>query len=1272
MAAAQRDLLFGLIALQVGLIDQAQLVAAFQAWTRDQARPLPDHLAGHAGMDAEGRAALDAMVAVHLKKHAGDTERSLASIPAGRSTRERLAALGDPRLNSTVVHLASCTAELGADLTANYPVGSAAGGDGQRFRVLRPHARGGLGAVFVALDTELKREVALKQIREEYADDAFSRQRFIAEAEITGGLEHPGVVPVYGLGAQADGRPYYAMRFIKGDSLKEAVARFAAMAGSRELELRRLLRRFLDVCNAVDYAHSRGVIHRDIKPANIIVGKHGETLVVDWGLAKTVGHADPSAGERTVAPSSSGSSETLPGSPLGTPAYMSPEQALGDLERVGPRSDVYSLGATLYCLLTGKPPFENEDLGVILRAVEEGKFLRPRQVVPSVEAALEAICLKAMATKPEDRYPTPRAMADDLERWMAGEPVSAWSEPLAQRARRWARRNRTAVATLAASVLVALAGTAGVLAVQTHANGELKQANVALSAANERVTKANADLKAANEREKERFDLAMEAIKLFHGEVGDDLVLKADQFKALRDKLLEGAADFYGKLEGLLKEQRDRASRGAMGNAYFELGVLTDKIGNRTAALAVHEKGLAVRVDLASSAAADVRAQGDVARSLHAIGTLLEETGNQPAALARFLEARDVLVGLPLSGPGADRRRALLGTVYLRIGSVHQNTGQAAAAMPAYKQSVEILTRLADDKPDDTDFRSRLAMAHNSIGLLQAQTAEPDEALESYRLAREIQQKLADRDPAVTEFQIQVASTEQNMGFLQARTGKLTEAMESYGRALLIEQKLADLNPAVTNFRSRLALTHNSIGLLQARTAAPVEAMKSYRRALAIEQKLVDDNSAVTNFRIQLASTHNNVGALLVQTARPAEAMEEYRRAFAIEQKLADDNRTVTGFQRKLALTQTRIGNLQSRRGETAEAMESYRRALAIEQKLVDLEPTVTEFRHGLALAHHRIGNLQSRLGKPAGAMASYRRALAIEQKLADDNPTVTEFRKTMAETHHEIGEVQSKTGKPAEAVESLRRAVLIEQKLVDLNPTVTQFRRDLALSFNDLGVLQSRTGQTAEALESFRTALDVRQKLAEDIPSKPVHRNALAGVYTSMADVHRMVGSLALARAGYERAIEIREAVVRENPNGPLFRSALAQSVRRLGLARGAAGDAALAVGLARRAASLLERLRSHTEEQWFELACSHAALAGAATREGSGISSGQGEVEAVKALDLLRRAVAAGYHDADAMAKEVALDPLRERSDFRLLMMDVIMPADPFEQVDGSAHVE
>ena len=356
--ASDQDLLFGLLALQIGLIQQAQLVAAFHAWTCNPARSLPEQLLDSGDLDAGDREAIEALVVRHLKRHGG-AGRSLATIPGGESLRDSLASLDAPGIGATLEPIrfaGSTTDEAGdSDQTGSISLGRPTS-DGQRVRIVRPHARGGLGEVFVAIDGELQREVVLKQIIEKHADDPSSRQRFVAEAEITGMLEHPGVVPVYGLGTDARGRPYYAMRFIKGESLREAIAAFhrrvmvdaARPAGSshpapggtetshrsdpekqNSLEFRKLLRRFLDVCNAIDYAHSRGVIHRDIKPANIVLGRHGETLVVDWGLAKSVGRGrSPRPEEQTITPSSlARSSETLPGTVLGTPAFMSPEQA---------------------------------------------------------------------------------------------------------------------------------------------------------------------------------------------------------------------------------------------------------------------------------------------------------------------------------------------------------------------------------------------------------------------------------------------------------------------------------------------------------------------------------------------------------------------------------------------------------------------------------------------------------------------------------------------------------------------------------------------------------------------------------------------------------------------------------------------------------------------------------------------------------------------------------------------------------------------------------
>ncbi len=314
-----------------------------------------------------------------------------------------------------------------------------------RYRPTTLHARGGLGEVYKADDTELGREVALKRTQRRDLHD-----RFVREAEITGRLEHPAIVPVYGLGRDARGRPFYAMRFVRGETLDQAI--------DRGENVRTLLRKFGTVCEAVAYAHDRGVVHRDIKPQNIMLGPFGETMLVDWGLAKPVADAesnsdtDPGVDSAEVGPLAEVEA-TRVGVGKGSPAFMSPEQARG--ESVGPAADVFALGATLRKILTGVP----------------------RGSLEEVPKPLAAVCRKAMADAPSARYGVVLDLARDIERWLNDEPVSAWREPWSVRMRRRVQRHRTLVVGAVAALLVAAIAGAMFAYAERENGRELTAAN---------------------------------------------------------------------------------------------------------------------------------------------------------------------------------------------------------------------------------------------------------------------------------------------------------------------------------------------------------------------------------------------------------------------------------------------------------------------------------------------------------------------------------------------------------------------------------------------------------------------------------------------------------------------------------------------------------------------------------------------------------------------------------------------------------------------------
>jgi eukaryotic-like serine/threonine-protein kinase len=331
---------------------------------------------------------------------------------------------------------------------------------GTRYRLGARIGSGGMGVVYLVEDRELGREAAMKILAVPEDPEGELSRRLLAEARLVAALEHPNIVPVHDAGVLPDGRVFYVMKLVRGMRLDE----WRLEAAPRPA----LLRLFQKVCEAVAFAHARGIIHRDLKPENVMIGAFGEALVMDWGIAKILrGTPDPAGAPSPGPPAPAGVSGSgtlsLPGKPveatrrgalIGTPAYMAPEQAAGETDRIDERTDVYALGALLFFLLSGRPPYEGTSAAAILSSVREGPAPALRSLDPAVPKALDAICRKAMSLDSRDRYASAREMAMDVQRLLDGQPVSAYRETLLDGVARFLRRNRAFVLLLLAYLLM--------------------------------------------------------------------------------------------------------------------------------------------------------------------------------------------------------------------------------------------------------------------------------------------------------------------------------------------------------------------------------------------------------------------------------------------------------------------------------------------------------------------------------------------------------------------------------------------------------------------------------------------------------------------------------------------------------------------------------------------------------------------------------------------------------------------------------------------------
>jgi len=440
----------------------------------------------------------------------------------------------------------------------------------ERYEVLGEVARGGMGVILKVRDRGFRRDLAMKVLPDETLEPDSSRvesqraSRFLDEAQVTGQLEHPGVIPVYEVGVDEQRRLFFTMRLVKGKTLSEVFK--LAREGAEGWTATRALGVLLKVCETMAFAHDKGVVHRDLKPANVMVGRFGETYVMDWGLAKVTGDARQEARDATMhsvlttARAEEGargdsSHATLEGQVMGTPAYMPPEQARGEVQRLGPRSDVYSVGAMLYHLLVGNAPYADDgekDALAILGRVKEAAPRALEEIAPGVSPELVAVCNKAMAREPEARYGSMLELADDLHAYLDDRVVSAYRTGAVVELKKWVRRNRGLAASLVAALVIALAGLGGVSYVQTEARADVEEKNAELEATNLELEAERERTAAARDlaRENEEVALANEREALWQSYVGN-------VGAALASLEIGSSSEARRRLEACLEEHRD-------------------------------------------------------------------------------------------------------------------------------------------------------------------------------------------------------------------------------------------------------------------------------------------------------------------------------------------------------------------------------------------------------------------------------------------------------------------------------------------------------------------------------------------------------------------------------------------------------------------------------------------------------------------------------------------------------------------------------------------
>ncbi len=1009
-----------------------------------------------------------------------------------------------------------------------------------RYTLSRIHGEGGLGQVWLAIDPHLNREVALKQIRSERESDLQAERRLIKEAQITGQLEHPNIIPVYELDENdRTSKAFYTMRFMRGDTLSDRIKAYhkRRREGKADpLELPRLLNNFISICNAMAYADSRGVVHRDLKPQNIMLGQFGEVIVLDWGLAKMVAQKEEDVEIRDIGVTEAANdTATIDGQIVGTLAYMAPEQAAGHRSKIDARTDIYGLGGILFMMLTGRAPHKGHKTGNsyrdtmdLLDRILQGDKPRPREIDPTIPKALEAICLNAMSTKRGERYQSATELADDVQRWLSDEPVTVYEEPWRERTRRWLRRHRAWAQSIAAALVIVTVGsivatllvdaarsrTAIALAKEEKA---LLQATTALD--REQQAKA-AEAAAKDEALRRMRDARLAVDRAIEGT--SNVLKNYPGFLEIRKQLLLLAAKDYEKFAR--EKSDDPELQAESGKALVRLGDVYQTLNDIEKSVETLRSAESLFVGLVQQFPKNLDFQLELAISQNKLGVIFGLASKHADAAKAFDDACQAFQALVAKAPQESRFRDALARSLVSRSRSLQDTSQFVEAKQLLEEAIATFEAAVKQSADPKSLaalaatRTTLGTVRNKMGDGNAAVAIISEAIDDYDAlvtgdpTHEFPEYFEGRAAAT----IELANSLAILGRDQDQSRALQSAIDDF-------TDLVKDRPGVPHFRENLAVARTNHAQVLNRLGRNDDA-----KVLALQafQVFIDFRSAHPTFpryRIEEAACNTILGTILNDRNENEDANTAFENAVAMFDDLSRFLPNEPRHRRNLGIAKRSLGRLRHKLNLRPDARAAYASALDDFKEDVRLTNGNPHARNELATCYEFIGDLELALEKTDAATANYRQALKLREQLMDE-----------PEHLHRLAQLLANC--PDETVRDPGRAIDVAQQLIKQARKNGRYWHALALS-------QFRAAEWDAALDS----LDSARQHRPDENSFDLLLSAMIAWQKQDADQ---------AKASYEKADN--SEFMRQNQGKFTLRQFKQEAAKLIGIAKPTPSDAA------------------------------------------------------------------------------------------------------------------